>query len=264
METVAGVFRSRENARKAAGELRSAGFSPRQINLLYPETPEEAIHRVPVSETEQPGVGAAIGGVVGAALGMAGGFALGVGLTALIPGVGPVVAVGVAGAALLGLGGLVGGAKVGSAGDEHGTEGVPSDEMFFYEDALRQGRSLVILLAHTEEEAHRAHAMLGAAGAESLDAAREEWWLGLRDAEAAHYRALGHNFERDQQAYRTGFESALRRECRAQSVEAAADCLKWWYPNLWDTAPFRRGFARGRAYLERRGAPADSAPFLAG
>jgi hypothetical protein len=195
---------------------------------------------------------------------MAGGFELGVGLTALILGVGPVLAVGVAGAALLGAGGLVGGVAIGGAGDAMSTEGVPSDEMFFYEDALRQGRSLVILLAEDEEESRRAHAVLAAAGAESLDAARDEWWLGLRDAEAEHYRALGHNFEQDQHAYRTGFEAALRRECRGKSVEDAADCLKWWHPDQWDTSPFRQGYARGRAYLERRGAPADSTPFMAG
>lgn len=59
-------------------------------------------------------------------------------------------------------------------------------------------------------------------------------------------------FEQDQEAYRAGFEAALRRECQGKTVEQAADCLKWWHPDTWDSEPFRRGFERGRAYLEAR------------
>lgn len=253
MQTVAGVFRSRGSAREAAFKLLRAGFSRDEINLLFPGATEEEIHSVPVSEAEQPGVGGAIGGVLGAALGAAGGFELGVGVTALIPGVGPVLAAGIAGAALLGAGGLVAGAEVGTIVDEKSTEGIPSDEVFFYEDALRQGRSLLILLVDSEEKAERGRAALEHAGAESIDAARQAWWIGLRDAEAEHYRVLGRNFESDQEVYRSGFESALRQECRGKSVEESADCLKWWYPDTWDSEPFRRGFARGMEYLGGRG-----------
>ena len=250
MQTVAGVFRSRTAACEGAGELLRAGFSRDRLNILFPGSSEQKIHSVPISDTEQPGVGGAIGGVLGAALGAAGGFELGVWGTALIPGVGPVVAAGIAGAALLGAGGLIAGVKLGGAGDRQSTEGVPADEIFFYEDALRQGRSVVILLADGGEEAQRAHETLMHTGAESIDAAREAWWIGLRDAEAEHYRALGHSFEEDQEVYRAGFEAALRHECRGKTMEEAADCLKWWHPKTWDTAAFRRGFERGRVYLE--------------
>src|ERR1051325_1374499 len=113
MRAVAGVFQTREDAQRGYTELRRAGYSPDDINLLSPGAPEEQVHSVPVSETEQPGVGKAIGGVVGAALGMAGGFELGIGVTALLPGVGPVLAVGLAGMALLGAGGAITGAAVG-------------------------------------------------------------------------------------------------------------------------------------------------------
>src|ERR1039457_6604773 len=143
-------------------------------------------------------MGEAMGGVLGGALGLAGGFELGVGVTVLIPGVGPVLALGIAGAALLGVGGVLGGAAIGKAAEDKNTEGIPSDEVFFYEDALRQGRSLVLLLADNDEEEQRALEVLGRAGAESLEAARKDWWIGLRDGEAEHYRALGHNFELDQ------------------------------------------------------------------
>jgi hypothetical protein len=252
MQTVAGVFQSAKEARRAASELLLSGFSRDQVSLLLPGASEEQIHSVPTSETEQPGMGKAMGGVVGGSLGAATGFELGVYATALIPGVGPVISAGIAGAALLGAGGLIAGMELGAAGEKKSTEGVPADEIFFYEDALRQGRSVVILLARSDEEKHRAQHLLASMDAESIDAARDAWWIGLRDAEAEHYRALGHNFEQDHDIYRAGFEAALRRECRGRTVEDAADCLKWWHPNTWDSEAFRRGFARGRAYLESR------------
>jgi len=250
MRAVAGVFRSRQAAYQAAEVLAGAGFAHDQITVLYPGASESQVRSLPASETEQPGMGSAIGGVLGAAIGAASGFELGVGMTALIPGVGPVLAAGIAGAAILGTGGLIGGAELGGAAEERSTPGIPADEIFFYEDALRQGRSLVVLLANGDNEARRAREALARQGAESIDAAREAWWIGLRDAEAEHYRALGRNFEPDQDLYRAGFEAALRRECYGKTLDEAADCLKWWHPDIWDSEPFRRGFERGRVYLE--------------
>ena len=250
MKTVAGVFRYTGSARDAAIALLRAGFAQDQVNLLLPDSSEEAIHSIATSQTEEPGVGGAIGGVVGAALGLSAGFELGVAATALIPGVGPILAVGIAAAALLGVGGGVTGALLGEAADEKTTEGVPADEIFFYEDALRQKKSVVLVLAKDGAEEERAHKLLEEAGAQSIDAARKDWWLGLRDAQAEHYRSLGRNFEQDQDVYRAGFESALRRECRGKSPEELSDCQKWWHPDVWDTEAFKRGFERGRVYWE--------------
>lgn len=197
-------------------------------------------------------MGGAIGGMLGGALGVAGGLELGIAATALIPGIGPVLAFGVAGAALLGAGGVVGGAALGQAAENKNVKGIPSDEIFFYEDALRRGRSVIIVMARDHSEEQRARKLLEDAGAESLDAARKDWWVGLRDAEREHYRALGHNFEEDEEVYRAGFESALRRECRGSSADEESDCLKWWYPEVWDSEPFQLGYARGRMYWERQ------------
>jgi len=254
METVAGVFRLYQTARDAVGALRRAGFSENQVNLLSPASSQEEIHTIPTSGTEQPGVGGAIGGMLGGALGVAGGLELGMAAAVLIPGVGPVLAFGLAGAALLGVGGAAGGAALGNAADDKSSEGVPPDEIFFYEDALRQGRSVVLVLAGDHSEEQRAHKLLADAGAESLDAARKDWWLGLRDGEQEHYRALGHNFELDEDVYRAGFSSALRRECRGRSIDEEADCLKWWYPDVWNSEPFRRGYERGWKYWQMQAA----------
>jgi hypothetical protein len=252
METVAGVFRFYQTARDAADALVRAGFSEKQVNLLSPASSEREIHTIPTSGTEQPGGGGAIGGMLGGALGVAGGLELGMAAAVLIPGVGPVLAFGLAGAALLGGGGAVGGAALGNAADDRSNEGVPSDEIFFYEDALRQGRSVVLVLAADHSEQQRAHKVLADAGAESLDAARKDWWLGLRDAEQEHYRALGHNFELDEDVYRAAFTAALRRECRGKSIDQDTDCLKWWYPDVWDSEPFQQGYERGRKYWQQQ------------
>lgn len=251
MKTVAGVFRFYQAARAAAGTLRRAGFSQDQVNLLSPASSAEEVHSVPTSDTEQPGIGGAIGGMVGGAVGLAGGFELGIAVTALIPGIGPIIAIGIAGAALLGVGGAVGGALLGEAADEKSTEGVPADEVFFYENALRQGKSVVLVLVPNDSEETRARKIMEDGGAQSLDAAKDDWWVGLRDAQAERYQASGHNFEADQEVYRAGFESALRRECRGKSIDERSDCLKWWHPEVWDTEAFRHGYEAGREFLQR-------------
>ncbi len=252
MKTISGVFSTYDQARDAAVNLRMSGFSEKQVNLLSPASSEKEIHSIPASETEQPGVGGAIGGMLGGALGAAGGLELGLAATSLfVPGVGPVMALGIAGAALLGVGGAAAGAALGNAVDDRASDGVPADEVFFYEDALRQGRSVVLVFANDHAEETRARQVLAEHEAESLDAARKDWWLGIRDDEQEYYRALGYNFELDEGVYQSGFLSALRRECRGRTADEESDCLKWWYPDLWDTEPFRLGYERGRAYRAR-------------
>jgi hypothetical protein len=252
MQAVAGVFQSRKDAGRGYAELRRAGYDPDDINLLSPGDPSDAVENVPTTDTEQPGVGKALGGVVGAALGMAGGFELGVGVTALVPGVGPVLAAGLAGMALLGAGGAMAGAAAAGKMEETTTPGLPADEIFFYEDALRQGRTVIVVMANGATEGRRAQEILTEAGAESIDAARQAWWVGLRSAESEHYVGEGETMVADEAAYRAGFEAALRREVRGNSYEASADRLRAEFPDVWQSGAFRAGFERGRQYAEQR------------
>jgi hypothetical protein len=238
MPTVSGVFRSQESARNAVAALKQEGLS--RVNLLLPEARESQIDAVPVSETEQPGMGKAVGGVVGGAVGMAAGMEFGTAAaTILIPGVGPVLAVGLAAAAILGIGGAVGGAVVGEALEKDSTKGLPADELFVYKDALRQGRSVLFVETKYDDEAQRAREILAGAGAESIDAAREEWWIGLRSAEAEHYRSLGGEFESAEKDYRLGFEAALRNGSGVVN------------PDPRSSEAYRCGYQRGRAYQEK-------------
>ncbi len=250
MDTVVGIFNSCADAKRAAAMLQSLGIDDDLIGLLSPHTPESEIEtNIPTTETEQPGMGTAVGGAVGGALGVAGGMhASVVAATALVPGVGPVFALGLIGAALFGIGGAAAGAAAGNAIEENLNGGLPRDELYLYEDALRRGRSIVIALVDSDELAERARAELKRAGAESVDAAREQWWIGLRDAEEAHYANHGGNFNVDEAAYRLGFEAALHPDRRGRNFENTVANLKADYADDCGLEAFRRGYERGQAY----------------
>ena len=252
MKPVVGIFTTQAEAERAIERLKSEGISTQRINLLMPGASEQEIAGVPVTDTEQEGMGEAMGGVVGGAVGAAGGLSLGAAVASIfVPGVGPVLAIGILGAALLGTGGAVGGAIAGKALEEEMARGLPVDEMFIYEDALRQGRFVVIVLSEEDEQAELARAVLSETGAESVDSARENWWVGLRDAEREHYSPGEADFGSVEANYRSGFEAALLPRMRGKSYDDAVDFLAAHYAATYREDSFRRGYARGQAYHQR-------------
>src|ERR1051325_3620490 len=251
MESIVGIFNSLADARRAAAILQSFGIPEKRITVLSPHTSEGEIEaQVSTTETEQPGMGAALGGTVGAALGVAGGLEAGAAVASiLIPGVGPVLAFGLIGAAIFGAGGAAAGAFAGEALEGGIADGLPRDELYVYEDALRRGRSVLLAFADDNQIAEQARQALRSAGAESVDAAREEWWIGLRDAEAEHYTKRGGNFNVDEARYRLGFEAALHPDCHGRRCEDMMGHLKKKYGEHSGHAAFREGYGRGQHYL---------------
>ncbi len=249
MSTVAGIFKSRADAERAAENLQSAGIATDNISLLTPgATNEEVEAAVPTTETEQPGMGGALGGTVGAAMGTAGGATIGAALASLlVPGIGPILAAGVIGAALFGVGGAAAGAAAGSKLEES-VEGLPHDELYVYEDALRQGRSVVIALIDDGAQDEGARSVLAQAGAESIDAARESWWVGLRDAEEEEYTGQGMDFKQNEAVYRRGFEAAQHPQHRGKSYDEMTERLRERYSDSYEAESFRRGYERGQDY----------------
>ena len=248
MESIVGIFNSLADGRRAAAMLRTLGITEDRITVLSPHTPQTEIEaQIPTTDTEQPGMGQAMGGTVGAALGVAGGVAV---ASLLVPGVGPVLAFGILGAAMLmGAGGGAVGALAGDALEKTMADGLPHDEVYVYEDALRRGRSVVIAFADGDQIAENARAELARAGAESVDAAREDWWIGLRDAEQEHYTSQGGDFNLEEAKYRLGFEAALRPDRRGKPVEDVAGNLNERYGADSATPAFRQGYDRGQHYL---------------
>jgi hypothetical protein len=246
MIAVAGIFANLSSAQKTVHELLAIGMARKDVDLLTPG----ASHRVLVStaESEQPGMGRAVGTVVGGAVGIASGLSLGAAAASfIVPGVGPVLGLGALGAAVLGLAGAAGGGAAGQHLDRALLDGLPKDEIFLYEDALRQGRSVVICLARDEAEQQEVRRVLRHDGAESIDAARRRWWTGLRSAERQHYIAGGADFETEEDIYRRGFETALNPEFRGRPWEQALYVLVERNKD-WSSESFRKGYERGQKH----------------
>ena len=146
MESVTGVFNTRADAEHAYEQLKRAGIPADKITVLTPGSQDhmnKEIQTVPTDATEQPGMGTAVGALLGGGVGITGGSVL----MALVPGVGPITALGLLGAAILGAAGATVGAVAGGKIEKASYDGLPEDEIFLYEDALRKGRS-VLIAAH--------------------------------------------------------------------------------------------------------------------
>jgi hypothetical protein len=249
MSTVAGIFNSSADAERAVEALRAAEIAEDRVSILTPGTSGSQLDAVPTTETEQEGMGKAVGGVVGGAMGIAGGGALGAAAASLlIPGVGPVLAAGLVGAALLGVGGAATGMAAGGALEDSMAEGLPHDELFVYEDALRRGRSVVLVVADDEAGEGIARDLFKEVGAESVDAARETWWVGLRDGEEAEYTTDGGDFGADEPIFRRGFEASLHPRARGRAYGEDAERLRECYGAECEGPAFRHGYERGRRY----------------
>ena len=254
MQAVTGVFSNQTQAEQAVSKLRSSGIRPDRITLLTPGARQEsALKSVPVDTAEQPGIGSAIGALVGGTTGLSAGL-----VAAAIPGVGLVTAMGLLGAAVLTAAGAGVGAVTGRALENESSQGLPEDEIFVYEDALRKGRSVVIALAEDQGEIDRVREELKSLGAESVDAARDQWWIGLRSAEEEHYLQSGRGFGENEKFYRKGFEAALHAKNRCKefdqvSSEMSRDIedLEREHPGAEVADAFTQGYQRGRDYYER-------------
>lgn len=256
MKAITGVFTTRSAAEHAVTEIQKAGISSDHVTLLTPGTVDHVdkeIQSVATDSTEQPGMGGAMGALLGGGIGLTGGSLL----MALVPGVGPVTALGLLGTAILGAAGATVGATAGNKVERRTYEGLPEDEIFVYEDAIRKGRSVVVALADNDGLASFIHNLLKREGAESVDAAREQWWIGLRSAEESRYPASG-SFSEDEQFFRLGFQSAMHARTRCKEfdqvsaeMDAALEDVKRQYPGKNVEEPFVHGYRRGREHYQQ-------------
>ncbi len=263
MQAVVGVVRQYAHAELMVAALREIGIPDRRISVLSPGSSESAVRAVPTTDAEQPGIGGTIGSVVGGAAGTAGGLAV---ASLALPGVGPVIA---AGAIALGLVGAVAGGALGGQLDDVLSKGLPTDELYVYRHALRTGRTVVIAMVDDDAEAERVRGLLTSRGAESVDAAREDWWIGLRDAEEAEYTRQGGDFGKDEAVYRLGFDAAFRQSGPVPPFDEAGPRLRDRHGPLVEALAFRAGYERGRgrrAAFEKEGGsrpPTDGPTLIA-
>lgn len=256
MEAITGVFESRSGAEHALHSLHQAGIPSDKLTLLTPGSADQIgkeIQSVPTDTTEQPGMGNAVGALMGGGVGLAGGAIL----MALVPGLGPVTALGLLGAGILTAAGATIGGVAGGEAENATYQGLPEDEIFVYEDALRKGRSVVVAISNDEIAASSVRDLMKREGAESVDAAREQWWTGLRDAEQSRYLKPGRNFAEDEQFFRLGFQAAMHARTRCMEfdqvsaeMDAQLEDVKRRYPEADVEEPFLQGYQRGREHYQ--------------
>ena len=250
MQAVTGVFKSHDEAENAVKQLRSLGIPDKRIGIVRPgSAPERLEAGVPVSDTEEPGMGKAMGAAVGGAMGAAGGATAGLAVASLVvPGIGPLLAFGMLGAALLGTVGAAAGSAVGDQVEAELGEGIPHEDIYLYEDALRHGHTVLIAYADEGDQADNAAEVMRKAGAEDLDMLRENWWEELREGESTHYTG---NFDEDEESYRRGYTAALHPKRRDRAYSDVEDELRTQYANTVLDRPFQSGYERGLNHRSR-------------
>ena len=253
MQAVTGVFKSENNAENAVNQLRSLGIPDKRIGIVRPGTrPERLEAGVPVTDTEDPGMGRAMGAAVGGAMGAAGGATAGLAVASLvIPGIGPLIAFGMVGAGLLGIVGAAAGSAVGDTVEEELGEGIPHEDVYLFEDALRRGHSVVIAYVDEDDQADKATEAMNNAGAEDLDTLRDNWWEELRGGEHAYYTRDGGNFDEDEANYRRGYEAALHPRRSGKAYSDVEEELRTAYANTVLDRPFQSGYERGLSHRSR-------------
>lgn len=140
MKCQVGVFESGDDAIAAVRRLEELGYEKKDISVL---SRNPALREIAGSEqkSKRTPYGKAGGAVTGSLVGGLGALLIELGLIA-IPGIGPVLAVGPIGAALVG--GLTGGAVGGVVGALIDM-GFDEEEAHYYNDMVRQGKILVLV-----------------------------------------------------------------------------------------------------------------------
>ena len=157
METVIGVFESRDRAEEALKEL------------IQKQVPQESIVFLSRSENEVVSLAKDLGGFAGGFIGGAAGLTASVAAATLflIPGLGQVFALGVGATALLGLAGAKTGSALGKAVSNESELPQPtidSADTELFKKVLQQGRSLIVVRTEWTEVAAVAAGILDRLG----------------------------------------------------------------------------------------------------
>jgi len=164
---VFGIYPSYTSVEMGVDRLKAAGFSNRDISVLFPQSAgsKDFAHEKGTKAPEGATAGAGTGLVLGGAMG----WLLGVGALA-IPGLGPFIAAGPIMAALAGAG--VGGAVGGITGALIGM-GIPEYEAKRYEGRVKEGGILLSVHCDSSEWTKRAKQVLEHTGAQDVSSTGE-------------------------------------------------------------------------------------------
>jgi hypothetical protein len=175
MRTVNGFFNGRTDADNAIAALVHEGFSRDEVSMVAHD-PRQA-HDVPAigpvhetGEDREAGRDSAIGGIAGAVAGL---------LLVLIPGIGPLAAVGP-------IAGLIGGLGIGAAaGGVIGLfkdMGLSDEEAEYYAEGIKRGGAMVSIKCEDKDRCDRAERVMKENAAIDIKERAREWresgWKG--------------------------------------------------------------------------------------
>ncbi|MBI5929638.1 MAG: hypothetical protein HY862_10040 [Chloroflexi bacterium] len=189
-ETFVGLYKDFDTARKVVEDLASAGFDRSSISLVA----SDDITRY--SENSQNRIGGADGDVEapeGAGFGAVIGTLVGLGF-AVIPGVGPIIAGGTLGAAILSAGvGAVAGAATGGIAAGLINLGIPESDAAYYSEGIRRGGALVGITVYKtwEDQVRKIMNHHHPLDLDQQTAQESNWSSGYDAATPAHNRAVG-------------------------------------------------------------------------
>lgn len=165
--SVFGIYTAYANVESGVEGLKAAGFSNRDISVLFPES--AGTKDFAVAKATKAPEGATAGAGTGAVVGGAMGWLLGIGALA-IPGLGPFIAAGPIMAALAGAG--VGGTVGGITGALVGM-GIPEYEAKRYEGRVKDGGILLSVHSDSSDWTKRAKEILESTGAQDISSTGE-------------------------------------------------------------------------------------------
>ncbi|MCB9077771.1 MAG: hypothetical protein H6631_09285 [Anaerolineaceae bacterium] len=179
MSTVVGVYKDMAEAQKAVGALKEANYSDEQISLVA-ANPDDKYGTYVNGHTDyrdddvSGSEGAVVGGIEGGLIGLT----LGLGAL-LIPGVGPIVAMGPLLAGLIGAGvGAVTGGVTASLIDL----GVSEDRAHLYGKAMHEGYTLVAVSGLNHDQIDNVEDIMNVFDVVDIDERSEYWttqgWTG--------------------------------------------------------------------------------------
>jgi anti-sigma B factor antagonist len=136
METAIGVFDSHARAEEAILELRE-------------RLPEDSLVFLTTHENDAARVSKVVGGIAGGATGLYAAIVV----SLLVPGIGPVFALGAGAAAVLGLAGARGGAALAKASAQEArvSDAKHSEDIAFFHEVLKEGRSLIVVRTESKD-----------------------------------------------------------------------------------------------------------------
>ncbi len=224
MKAVVGIFSSREKAERALTTLKDTGLTFTQMKLVTPEASATSDTAATETELETPGrrtrtmLSALMGGALGAS-----GSLLGAAAVGLVAAGAPFIALGLP---LAAIGGLTGaGVGVFAAETlEHSLLQPAYNQLC--EEALKQGKSLVITLADDHAQAEQYRQILIEAGAENLNPSREKELVDLDSLDVGTVFAVPEEEVTDHTPFATP-EEVLNHD--KLSREQKIKILRRWY-----------------------------------